>query len=141
MPAAPRTVSAFGEYGTCTVRPVKPPPPHPRATPRRDGSRRSTHSPSRALRPSGPPCATGGWAGSKAGSGVGAGAGAGAPAVRHGRMGGVEGGQRRRRGRGLGGRRGGVRAARRSGAGDERDGGDEGRGDREEATRRGHGDV
>src|SRR3954449_1790541 len=81
MPAAPRTVSAFGEYGTCTVRPVKPPPPHPRATPRRDGSRRSTHSPSRALRPSGPPCATGGWAGSKAGSGVGAGAASGAAAV------------------------------------------------------------
>src|SRR5919202_2803279 len=82
MPASPRTVPAFGEYGICTVRPVKPPSAHPSASPRADGSRRSTHSPSSALRPSGPPRATGGWAGSNAGSGAGAGgAGAGAAAV------------------------------------------------------------
>src|SRR3954469_8517151 len=81
MPAAPRTVSAFGEYGTWTGRPVKPPPPHPSVVPRRDGSRRSTHSPSRAARPSGPPWARGGWAGAKAGSGVGAGGAAGPAAV------------------------------------------------------------
>src|SRR3954454_5551041 len=81
MPAAPRTVSAFGEYGTWTVRPVKPPPPHPSVVPRRDGSRRSTHSPSRAARPSGPPWARGGWAGAKAGSWAGAGGAAGPAAV------------------------------------------------------------
>src|ERR687885_2425042 len=84
MPASPRTVPAFGEYGICTVRPVKPPSAHPSPSPWADGSRRSTHSPSSALRPSGPPRATGGWAGSKAGRGAGAGAGgvgAGAAAV------------------------------------------------------------
>src|SRR3954447_20153716 len=76
MPAAPRTVSAVGEYGTWTVRPVKPPPPHPSVVPRRDGSRRSTHSPSRAARPSGAPWARGGWGGAKAGRWGGAGGGA-----------------------------------------------------------------
>src|SRR3954447_13462093 len=81
MPALPRTVPAFGEYGIFTVRPVKVPPAHPSASPREDGSGRSIHSPSSALRPSGPPRATGGWAGSNAGSGSGAGAAAEGPAA------------------------------------------------------------